>query len=209
MSAASKTPTIQLLQADWEITAETSALQDSVRVWTKCHPVLSNTATSEIIELVTRPVWSFITLRDEALSCLLEHCAEKLSQRIVLQSLLPQIIHIINRSWSPDLDEQAAQVVAVAVEKIAHFRRQDVNCVHWWLYKAIKRQIERKELAKRQQQLKEQCLGESEFPDDQLAQTNLPTHLLTTLPDSGTTNLADLIDLVMQRGSSTERQQKS
>jgi len=200
MNTATQTPTIQLLAADWETTVKSPQLENSVRRWTCHHPVLSAKAASEIIQLIAQPCWSYMKLRDETLSCLLKHGSEQLSQRAVLQSLLPQVIHMVDKSKAPDLDEQAAYVVSVASEQIAHFKRHDITCVHWWLYQTIKRQIQRNALVRRQQQFKEQCLSQNFL--DSLEEDSL-IFCWQQIPAQSASNsakIADLINLITTQG---------
>ncbi len=195
---AIQTPTIQLLTAHWESVAKSPELNHSVRQWTSSHPELLDKATTEIIELVARPCWSYVKVRDEVLRCLLHHRSDALSQRVVLQSLLPQVIHITDRLGTGDPDEMAAYVVSVASEQIARFSRPDVVCIHWWLYRSIKRQVERTTLSFRYRRREEYCLGQSGEYD---AQPDLCQR--TGSVDGG--DMDQLIDLISERGGIDRR----
>lgn len=193
---ASQTPTIQLLTTHWESVSRSPELNRSIRQWTSSHPELLDKAAAEIIELVAQPCWTYIRARDEVLRCLLRHRNNALSQRVVLQSLLPQVIHITDRLGTGDADEMAAYVVSVASEQIAQFSRPDIVCIHWWLYQSIKRQVERTALSFRRK--KEYCLAPGNDYDAQ-------PDFCQQAGSLGGSELDELINLIAERGGIDRR----
>lgn len=199
---AIQTPTIQLLTAHWESVSKSPELNRSVRQWTSSHPDLLDKATREIIELVARPCWSYVKVRDEVLRCLLRHRTNALSQRVVLQSLLPQVIHIADRLGKGDPDEMVAYVVSVASEQIAQFSRPDIVCIHWWLYQSIKRQVERTTLSFEYHRRDEYCLGQG----GEHAEIGAQSGIYQQASSLGGGNLDELIALITERGGIGRRE---
>ena len=205
MSAAQHTPTIQLLKHDWNTTLALPGFDDSISRWTSSHPLLAAKTTPEIVQLITRPQPAHQQLRDQALNCLLWHSSNPISQKAVLQSLLPQVIYLIDgnaQQPSLDLDEHAAHVVALATEQIVHFSRHDVVCVHWWLYTSIRRELIRDVQSRRRLALQEQSASQGYLEACEREQE----HCLLQSPVSNSPDLGYLVELVAQVGG-LDRQQ--
>ena len=205
MSLAQHTPTIQLLKRDWNTTLTLPGFSDSISRWTSSHPVLAAKTTAEIVQLITRPQPAHQRLRDQALNCLLWHSSNPVSQKAVLQSLLPQVIRLIDGNSKPpnlDLDEHAAHVVGLATEQIVHFNRHDVVCVHWWLYTSIRRELIRDVQARRRLLLQEQSASQDYLE----ACEQEREHCLLQAPGGGSSDLDYLIELIAQVGR-LDRQQ--
>ena len=185
MSIAQATPTIQLLQDEWQRVSHSEELLASVKKWTYRHPLLAYRSASEIISFVVKPSWNRERKRDEALSCILEHSQEPLSQLTVLQSLLPQVTHLIDKTWTHNADEFAAYVVAMATELIAGWKKRDIICVHWWLYRNIQSRVTQNAQTWQKYSRQETQLDDQEIPE--------------ASSEPGV-SLPDLIALVMQQG---------
>lgn len=195
MSIAAETTTIRYLQNEWQRVADSEELFASVKRWTRRNPLLAHRTPAEIISFVIRPGWARERKRDEALGCLLEHSHEPLSQLMVIQSLLPQVTHLIDRSWIHDADEFAAYVIAIVTEMISGWQKQDIVCVHWWLYRNIQTRV----LQSRQIWLQfwqhEAQMNEARI-EEEAEQIPEPA------AEPGTSaSLPDLIALVMRQGS--------
>lgn len=189
MSTAATTPTIRLLNMEWRKVADSEELFASIRRWTHRHPLLARRTPAEIVSLVVRPGWDRERRRDEALNCILQHSREPLSQLMVIQSLLPQITHLIDRAPTSDADEFAAQVIAIAAELIASWKRNDIICVHWWLYRNIQARLSRnahiwRQHSQRETQMKDRV---KQIPE-------------TAAEPGDAASLPDLIAIVMQQG---------
>ena len=194
MSIASETNTIRYLQDQWQRVADSEELFASVRRWTHHHPLLASRSPGEIISLVVQPGWDRERKRDEALGCLLQHSHEPLSQLMVIQSLLPQVTHLIDRSWISDADEFAACIIAMIAEMISSWQKQDIICVHWWLYRNIQTRVLQSKQMWRQFWQHETQMNET--PMEERAKL-----IPEPAPEPGTsTSLPDLISLVMQQG---------
>lgn len=194
MSIASETNTIRYLQDQWQRVAASEELFASVRRWTHHHPLLASRSPGEIISLVVQPGWDRERKRDEALGCLLQHSHEPLSQLMVIQSLLPQVTHLIDRSWISDADEFAACIIAMIAEMISGWQKQDIICVHWWLYRNIQTRVLQSKQMWRQFWQHETQMNET--PMEERAKL-----IPEPAPEPGTsTSLPDLISLVMQQG---------
>ena len=195
MSIAAETTTIRYLQDEWQKVADSEELFASVKRWTHRHPLLAHRTPAEIISLVVRPGWHRERKRDEALGCLLEHSHEPLSQLMVIQSLLPQVTHLIDRSWIRDADEFAAYVIAVITEMISDWQRGDIICVHWWLYRNIQTRVLQSTQIWRQFWQHEAQMNETRIEEE-------AEQIPETAPEPGTSaSLPDLISMVMQQGS--------
>lgn len=195
MSIASETKTIQYLQDEWQKIADSEELFASVKRWTHHHPLLAQRTPAEIVSLVVRPGWHRERKRDEALGCLLQHSHEPLSQLMVIQSLLPQVKHLIDRSWMRDADEFAAYVIAIVAEMISGWQKQDIICVHWWLYRNIQTRVLQSKQIWRQFWQHETQMNEAQIEE-------IVKLIPEPAPEPGTSSsLPDLITMVMQQGS--------
>lgn len=195
MSIASETKTIRYLQDQWQRVADSEELFASVKRWTHHHPLLSHRTPAEIISLVVQPGWDRERKRDEALGCLLQHSHEPLSQLMVIQSLLPQVTHLIDRSWIRDADEFAAYVIAMIAEMISGWQKRDIICVHWWLYRNIQtRVLQSKQIWQQFWQYETQMNATKIEEEAKL--------IPEPAPEPGTSaSLPDLISIVMQQGN--------
>lgn len=194
MSVASETKTIRYLQDEWQRVADSEELFASVKRWTHHHPLLASRSPNEIISLVVQPGWDRERKRDEALGCLLQHSHEPLSQLMVIQSLLPQVTHLIDKSWIHDTDEFAAYVIAMIAEMISGWQKQDIICVHWWLYRNIQTRV-----LQSRQILRQFWQHETQMNDTPIEEK--AKLIPEPAPEPGTsTSLPDLISLVMQQG---------
>ena len=206
MSLALQTPTIQLLQRDWNTTLTLPGFSDSISRWTSSNPALAAKTIPEIIQLITQPQPAHQRLRDQALNCLLWHSSNPISQKAVLQSLLPQVIYLIDGNAKPsnlDLDEHAAHVVGLATEQIVHFNRHDVVCVHWWLYTSIRRELIRDVQARRRLLLQEQSASQDYL---EACEQEREHCLLQAPAGDGSSDLDYLVELIAQVGR-LDRQQ--
>lgn len=195
MSIAAETPTIRYLQDQWQRVADSEELFASVKRWTHHHPLLASRSPGEIVSLVVQPGWDRERKRDEALGCLLQHSHEPLSQLMVIQSLLPQVTHLIDRSWIRDADEFAAYVIAMITEMISGWQKKDIICVHWWLYRNIQTRLLQSKQIWRQFWQYETQMNEAHI-EEEAKQIPEPA------PEPGTSaSLPDLISIVMQQGN--------
>lgn len=195
MSIASETTTIRYLQNEWQKVADSEELFASVKRWTHGNPLLAHRTPAEIISFVVQPGWQRERKRDEALGCLLEHSHEPLSQLMVIQSLLPQVTHLINRSRIHEADEFAAYVIAIVTEMISSWQKQDIVCVHWWLYRNIQTRVTQIMQIWQQFWQHETEINETLMEEE-------PELMTEPASEPGASaSLPDLIALVMQQGS--------
>ena len=193
MSTATATPTIRLLQDEWLRVADSEKLFASIKRWTHQHPLLAHRSPAEIVSIVVRPGWDRDRRRDEALACILEHSREPLSHLMTLQSLLPQMTYLIERAATRNTDEFAAHVIATAAELITNWKKRDIVCVHWWLYRNIQTRV-----AQNSQIWQHHRLVETRIENWVMQKVN---QMSETAPEPGTAaSLLDLIAIVMQQG---------
>ena len=195
MSIAAETTTIRYLQNEWQRVADSEELFASVKRWTHGNPLLAHRTPAEIISFVIRPDWHRERKRDEALGCLLEHSHEPLSQLMVIQSLLPQVTHLINRSRIHEADEFAAYVIAIVTEMLSSWQKQDIVCVHWWLHRDIQTRVTQIMQIWQQFWQHETEINETLMEEE-------PELMTEPASEPGASaSLPDLISLVMQQGS--------
>lgn len=193
MSTAATTPTIRLLQDEWLRVVDSEKLFVSIKRWMHQHPLLAHRPPAEIVSTVVRPSWDRDRRRDEALACILEHSREPLSHLITLQSLLPQMTYLIERASTHNTDEFAAHVIATAAELITNWKKRDIICVHWWLYRNIQTRVTQDtRIWQRRRQQEERIENRVKQKVNQIPET--ASEISTTL------SLPDLIAIAMQRG---------
>ena len=193
MSTATATPTIRLLQDEWLRVADSEKLFASIKRWTHQHPLLAHRYPAEIVSIVVRPGWDRDRRRDEALACILEHSREPLSHLITLQSLLPQMTYLIERTPTRNTDEFAAHVIATAAELITNWEKRDIACVHWWLYRNIQTRVaQNTQIWQHHRRVETRIENWIMQKVEQIPETG---------PEPGTaSSLLDLIAIVMQQG---------
>lgn len=111
---------IRRLDAEWRQLAQSWWLRERVRCWASSDSRLDFAAGAALVGAAQRRHAVTWSERDQVLAALLERVPqEALAQRVALQVVLPGLKSLINgiRGW--DVDEQAARVVATALDVIS------------------------------------------------------------------------------------------
>ena len=137
---SSRTSTINRIDQDWIQLCQSSKTRRELQSMIQESELLYSYTPRQIIQIIGNTRNAPVEERDMILGGLFPFVdSSELACRMILHSLRPQIVHLVQKTLFADAEERASTILSIASERILSWRPKTHNFCHLSLYRSIAR----------------------------------------------------------------------